>query len=275
VHLDIVAQRVNAAGATQWAGGAPVCVDANAQINPQIVSDGGAGAIITWQDNRNGPADNVYAQRVNASGVSQWTTNGIALSSGSAELPVIAANGAGGAIVAWDDSRSLYPDHNIFTRALSSAGAMSWPAPGTAMCTAGGDQGWPRIESNGGIAITVWQDHRGANWDIYAQPIGVVSGVRDTPSVPTLSVTPNYPNPFGGRTAMSLTLTSDANVNVDVFDVAGHRVRHHELGRLNAGWNQMSFDGRDDAGRSLPSGVYFYRIHAANQTVTQKMIIAP
>jgi hypothetical protein len=77
---------------------------------------------------------------VDASGISQWTPNGMALSSGSAQLPVIASNGAGGAIVAWDDSRSLYPDHNIFSRAVSAAGTTGWPAAGTAMCTAGGDQ---------------------------------------------------------------------------------------------------------------------------------------
>jgi hypothetical protein len=36
----------------------------------------------------------------------------------------------------------------------------------------------------------------------------------------------------------------------------------------------MRFDGHDDAGRLLPSGVYFYRVHAGAETVTEKMVIA-
>jgi hypothetical protein len=132
------------------------------------------------------------------------------------------------------------------------------------------------IESNGGVAIVAWQDRRSGsdNYDIYAEPISVLTGVHDTPSVSALSLTPNYPNPFLSRTSMSLDLPAAGDVNIEVFDVAGRRVRHADLGRMSAGSREMRFDGHDDAGRQLPSGVYFYRVHAGAETVTEKMVIA-
>ena len=67
------------AAPSQWtADGVALCTAANDQINPQIVSDGSGGAIITWQDYRGGNYD-IYAQRVNASGAVQWTADGVAV----------------------------------------------------------------------------------------------------------------------------------------------------------------------------------------------------
>ncbi|MCX5754158.1 MAG: hypothetical protein NTW97_11055, partial [Candidatus Krumholzibacteria bacterium] len=78
---DIYAQRVNVLGATQWTtDGVALCSATGDQYYPTITSDGTGGAIATWFDYRGGNA-NIYAQRVNASGSVQWTTNGVALCS--------------------------------------------------------------------------------------------------------------------------------------------------------------------------------------------------
>jgi hypothetical protein len=63
-------------------------------------------------------------------------------------------------------------------------------------------------------------------------------------------------------------------VDVEVFDVTGRRVREQRLAALPAGWREIVFDARDAGGRQLPSGVYFYRVSAAAETVTRKMVIA-
>src|SRR5258707_986624 len=74
-NYDIYAQRVNATGAPQWGtDGVALCVAVNVQIRPTIASDGSGGAIVTWEDERRTyPAVDIYAQRVNGAGVSQWT----------------------------------------------------------------------------------------------------------------------------------------------------------------------------------------------------------
>ncbi len=65
---------------TQWSNNpninTPICTATGNQQVPTIVSDGSGGAIITWQDLRNGTNNDIYAQHVNASGVVQWTANG-------------------------------------------------------------------------------------------------------------------------------------------------------------------------------------------------------
>jgi hypothetical protein len=72
-------RRVDAAGIPQWtANGVALCTVAREQSGPAIVTDGAGGAIVAWQDTRGGNYD-IYVQRVNASGVPQWTADGVAL----------------------------------------------------------------------------------------------------------------------------------------------------------------------------------------------------
>ena len=92
----------------QWQlDGVALCTVASDQVYPTIVSDGAGGAIVTWVDYRNGTAD-IYAQRVNAAGAPQWTADGVALCTAASDQssPTIVSDGAGGAIVTWEDSRS-------------------------------------------------------------------------------------------------------------------------------------------------------------------------
>lgn len=85
-----------------------ICIAAINEERPTIVSDGAGGAIITWQDLRNGYNYDIYAQRINASGVVQWTVNGVAICSALNDqlYPTIISDGAGGAIITWQDHRS-------------------------------------------------------------------------------------------------------------------------------------------------------------------------
>ena len=77
---DIYAQRINASGFVQWtANGVGICTDIGLQSAPQITTDGSGGAIIVWQDNRVFPIPEIFAQRINASGVVQWTIDGMSL----------------------------------------------------------------------------------------------------------------------------------------------------------------------------------------------------
>jgi hypothetical protein len=102
---DIYAQRINALGEIQWTGdGAPVCTHGFMQVFPEIVSDGLGGAIVMWEDYRNGSAQ-AYAQRIDASGNLLWAPEGIRVSTKpeSQYSPRIAADGLGGAVICWAD----------------------------------------------------------------------------------------------------------------------------------------------------------------------------
>ena len=105
--------------------------------------------------------------------------------------------------------------------------------------------------------------------------ISTPTGIGDTPMAPkVLTLLPNSPNPFSASTSLRVGVPKASTVRVEVFDVAGRRVAVREAGQLSAGWRDVVFDGRDDRGQALASGVYFYRVSAGGETHTRKMVIS-
>jgi hypothetical protein len=84
--------------------GAAICVAPSNQQFPKMISDGAGGAIFAWHDYRSANGD-IYVQRVSSSGAPLWTANGVPLctASGHQTFPHIVSDGAGGAVVAWED----------------------------------------------------------------------------------------------------------------------------------------------------------------------------
>jgi len=172
----IYAQRVDSVGVPQWtADGLAITTVASLGGSPQLVADGAGGAIITWYEVRGGTSWDIYAQRVNGTGVLQWTAGGVPISSAadSQSFPQVVADGAGGAIIVWDDRRSGARS-DIYAQRIDSAGIPQWTADGVAICTAAGDhQRHPQLIADGaGGVIIAWQDFRsGTTEDIYAQRV--------------------------------------------------------------------------------------------------------
>jgi len=174
---DIYAQRVNSSGAVQWtADGVAISTASGEQYEPCLISDGSGGAMITWFDYRSGDWD-IYVQRVNSSGVVQWTADGVAISTAADEQSYsqIVSDGSGGAIITWQDYRG--GGYDIYAQRVNSSGAAQWPADGAAISMASGDQRNPDIVSDGsGGAIITWFDSRNGNYDIYAQGVSASGG---------------------------------------------------------------------------------------------------
>jgi hypothetical protein len=176
-HFSIWAQRVNAAGEVLWQDdGIPVANGDFGADFPKIVGNGKEGAIIIWQDDRNG-VYRYYAQQIDQNGISQWPVNGIEIYS------ILAARGSrgfsinpdnyGGVIVAWVDGRTNESD--IYAQRLNSKGEIQWDANGAPVCTRKGYQYSPKISvDNAGNTFIVWEDigaapaGSGEQW-IYAQ----------------------------------------------------------------------------------------------------------
>ena len=84
---------------------------------------------------------------------------------------------------------------------------------------------------------------------------------------------PAAPNPFNPTTSFRIELAGDTAVNIDIFDLRGRRVRQLFQGRLGAGLNAVTWDGRDDGGRLLPSGVYHGVIVAGASVQRAKVML--
>jgi hypothetical protein len=87
------------------------------------------------------------------------------------------------------------------------------------------------------------------------------------------SLSQNYPNPFNPQTTIAFSVKDRGLVSLKVYNVAGQLVRTLANEELAVGAHTKVWDGRDDAGQSVASGVYFYKIVANNFSQTKKMVL--
>lgn len=83
----------------------------------------------------------------------------------------------------------------------------------------------------------------------------------------------NYPNPFNPSTRISFQLPTSSHARLDVYDVTGRRIKALLSGEFEAGTHEAVWNGTDDAGRVVASGVYFYRLEADGLAFTRQMIL--
>jgi YD repeat-containing protein len=84
---------------------------------------------------------------------------------------------------------------------------------------------------------------------------------------------PNYPNPFNPETTIRYDLPVRAEVRLTIYDLLGRTVRTLVAQTQSAGAHSAVWDGRDDAGRQLASGVYVYRLEAGAFKQSAKMLL--
>ncbi len=108
----------------------------------------------------------------------------------------------------------------------------------------------------------------------------VAAGILDDVSDESINVVPysyslkqNLPNPFNPTTQISFTLERSSQTVISVFNILGERVRILVDHKLSAGLHTVEWDGKDDKGQPLSSGLYLYKMETEEYTETRKMIL--
>ena len=272
----ILVQRLTADGNKQWgSNGVPVAPGGNFVT---MIGDGAGGATLTWQDNRSGTNYNIYAQRMSAAGIPQWTGNGaeVCFETDDQLYPTIASDGGTGAIITWFDARNHPSGDDIYAQRIEpTAGAQQWTPNGVPLCTAANNQEYPTIAADGaGGAFVTWQDQRGADYDIYLHhinPDGVALSVP--PSEASLMARGRaWPDPFFDRAQMEFVLPAAMPVRMEVLDVHGRRVWESGTTPLTAGTHVLAWDGRTGDGRQAADGIYFLRVNGPGLGVSRSVV---
>ena len=102
----------------------------------------------------------------------------------------------------------------------------------------------------------------------------VVTGIGDVASLPTtFDISQNYPNPFNPTTTIKYQLPQVSDVRLQIYNVLGQRVRTLVNARVEAGYHQVVWDGLNEQGSAVASGVYIYRFEAGDYQKTMKLML--
>ena len=130
----------------------------------------------------------------------------------------------------------------------------------------GGARDWYYLTTtNGNVALWLIRAY------VSFPTTGVTEAVELLPSA--LSVGQNYPNPFNPSTTIEYTLPKAGAVTIRVFDMLGRQIRLLASGEQSAGKHSVVWDGRDNHGVDVMSGVYYYRVETASGSISRKMML--
>jgi hypothetical protein len=117
----------------------------------------------------------------------------------------------------------------------------------------------------------------GASWDssgIYY--LGATTGVGDEGDQNkrlSFHLFQNYPNPFNTSTVINYELKEDCHVKLNIYNLLGRKVRTLENGERSKGPHSIIWDGKDNSGKGVASGIYFYVLRAGERRKEQKMLL--
>jgi hypothetical protein len=243
---DIFAQRFNEEGVKVWnEGGLAISENFGSQINPKLDSDSITGGIyIAWADKRNGVDYDIYAQRVDSTGLAIWDFGGVPVGAtvgNQSAVDILSTSSSNGVIVTWRDGRNGHDD--IYIDKISTSGASAWQSNGILLSSSNFNKLNPNICSDGsGGAIVAWQDSTINDWDVYSQKINangqlqwsaggeVVSSAIEIQSHPK-----NIPDGYGG----SIYVWQDKRANQ--YDIYCHHLNSDGIGSAIEGNEVFQF----------------------------------
>ena len=112
--------------------------------------------------------------------------------------------------------------------------------------------------------------------DLNVSVIGTTTGVADNggKGLPkTIELANNYPNPFNPSTVIRYAMPHDGLGSLIIYNLLGQRVRMLYEGTISAGHHEITWDGKDQLGNTVQTGVYFYRLESGSVSIVKKMLI--
>jgi len=123
----------------------------------------------------------------------------------------------------------------------------------------------------GGGGHESWK--RPGSWGFLEVVDGPTAIDNDLSEKMTYKLYNNYPNPFNPSTTIKFQVAKRANVNIVIYDILGTKVRTLLDSKKPAGEHEVVWDGKNNSGKPVTSGIYFYTLKSKNFTKTQKMML--
>jgi len=187
--------------------------------------------------------------------------------------PVIAIDGNSNLYVSWEQELSSQTD--VF---LSMKSGGEWSAPVNVSQSEFGSVSPQIAPLSDDSLLVVWVEGDASPYEIRAKNVKpVVTGVhqvdRRKPPPKDFELFQNYPNPFNGTTAARIYLSRAVQVEVNVFNVRGELMKTLRKGLAPKGYHLILWDGTDQKGEPVPSGIYLVLLKAGSGYETIKAIL--
>jgi len=185
------------------------------------------------------------------------------------------------------DRRPPMPRSGIYYRKAFTTFPSTWGVPhqianrypsrsedGREVCQGTYAQGNPAIMYAGKEPDDYYGDNFQNLWfDNRAWPVDVEEEMTEEEVPAEFSLSSNYPNPFNPETRISYFIPRVSHVKLQIFNILGHKIRTLVDEDQAAGRKGVLWDGRDDQGEQVASGVYLYRLQAGDLSESKKMVL--
>ena len=119
------------------------------------------------------------------------------------------------------------------------------------------------------LAVSAIRNYAASRTCLQTPPVGT----DPSPATVRVRFARPAPTPFTEETSLSFELLQAGPAELEILDIAGHRVVQLATGSWGTGWHSVTWSGLDEAGRALNAGVYYARLHAAGMTLSQKLVM--
>jgi hypothetical protein len=281
---DIYGARVDTSGTVLDSSGIVISAAAGYQESPSAAFSG-TEYLIVWEDYRNGSAGDIYGARVDTSGTVPDSSGIVVCTAASyQEYPSVTFDGTDYFVV-WQDYRSG-SDDDIYGARVNTSGTVLDPS-GIELINQPYSREYPVIAGGSGNGLLLV--HQGLASDPYNTDrvfgafypeVGVEDRLELGSNMPQARLEQNRPNPFSQSTVIRYQLPVPSHTDLRVYDISGRLVRTLVDGEKGPGFFTEVWDGADDRGNQVTSGIYFceLRILAENGKVdnfraAQKLIL--
>ena len=107
--------------------------------------------------------------------------------------------------------------------------------------------------------------------DVIGHVIGIESDINNMPT--NFELHQNYPNPFNPTTNIVFDAAGAAHMQVNIYNVLGQKIKTLFSGNVLPGIYTLQWDGTNESGRLMSSGIYFYQLKGNNVSITKKMFL--
>ncbi|MGB7063138.1 MAG: SBBP repeat-containing protein [Candidatus Zixiibacteriota bacterium] len=249
-----------------------------ADIATAIALDASNNVYVTGYSDSTGSSQDYATIKYDSSGNELWVKR-FNCANGTDKPYAIAVDGSNDVYVTGRSGCGGVTEHDYVTIKYYSNGDTAWLRKYHGPVEDGYDYAYGlAVDTSGNVYVTGASKGSGTDYDYctikYVQtPSGVKdeTGGRDRPSEFELSQ--NYPNPFNPTTKIEFTLAKSGFVTLEIHDVLGRKVRTLVSEELSSGYKSVVWDGKNEEGKGVASGVYFYQLKVGDFSEPKKMLL--